>query len=407
MRILLIHQYYLEKDGAGISRFNQFVKYWTRAGHEVTVICGMIHYMTGTKPKEYRGKFITKEHDGTAEIVRVYVSDSYNKNFMGRMWGYVSFMLSACAALFTIKRHDVVITTSPPLHVGVPGIVASKLWNIPLVFEVRDLWPESAIEIGVLANKTLIKISYWLEALLYKHATCINVLTPAFKKILINKKNVPAEKIAYIPNGADIDLLVQTTDRDTMRKILNLHGKFVALYIGAHGIANCLDQILDAAHLLKNQSDIIFLLVGTGMKKQELIDRARTENLTNVRFMDPVRKDEIANILYASDVGLAVLKKIDIFKTVYPNKVFDYMVCAKPVVVAIDGAARELVKKAQAGIYVEPENPQALADAVNKLRTDADMRTTMGTNGNEFVVANFSREKLAHEYLDLLGRNDM
>lgn len=404
MKILLIHQYFLEKDGAGISRFNQFVKYWTESGHEVTVICGMIHYMTGTKPKKYFRKWITKEKNGSCSIVRVYVSDAYNRSFVGRMWAYLSFTCSSVAALFTIPKHDVVIATSPPLHVGIPGFCASRLWRIPLIFEVRDIWPESAIEVGVLKSPLLIRLSYALESFLYQSATRINVLTPAFRDILIVKKRISPEKIVCIPNGADTDLLLQTIDRDTMRKDLFLEGKFVVLYIGAHGVANHLDQVLDAAHLLKNSPEIVFLFIGTGMKKAELIERATREHLSNVRFLDPVPKERIANYIYASDIGLAVLKKLDIFKTVYPNKLFDYMVCRRPIIVAIDGAARSLVEDARAGVYVAPEDPQALCDAVKTFLQSPSHRATLGDNGHTFATRNFSRSVLAQQYISILQR---
>ena len=162
MKILIIHQYYLEQGGAGISRFNQFAKYWTREGHTVTVVCGMAHYLTGTKPQKYRGKLIAIEKDNDVTLIRTFVSDAYNKNFLGRMWGYLSFTVSASVGVLMAGTPDVVIATSPPLHVGIPGLLASWRWRIPLVFEVRDLWPESAIEVGVLKNRFLIATALWL-----------------------------------------------------------------------------------------------------------------------------------------------------------------------------------------------------------------------------------------------------
>lgn len=404
MKILVIHQYYLEKDGAGISRFNQFAKYWTACGHEVTVICGMVHYMTGTKPARYRGKLVSKETLNGIKLVRVFVSDAYNANFFGRMWGYASFMLSACVAIFELPKSDVIIATSPPLHVGVPALLASWLWRRPLVFEVRDLWPESAIEMGVLANPLLIRISYWLEGLLYRASTMISVLTPAFKERLIANKSVPAEKICFLPNGADLDLLIPTESRESVRRSLGIGTETIALYIGAHGAANHLAQILDAAALLEDTPHSpLFLLIGTGMQKADLVARTERDGLHNIRFLDPIPKEKIADIINASDIGLAVLKKAAIFKTVYPNKIFDYMACKKPVICGIDGAARSLVEEARGGIFVEPENKKALAAAVIDLMANPDQGKRYGENGYDFVCRNFSREVIAKKYEDVLG----
>lgn len=398
MRILLVHQYYLENDDAGISRFNQFVKYWTARGHTVTVLCGMVHYMTGIKPEKYRGKLLFKELIGErCEIVRVFVSDSYNKNFMGRMWGYFSFTLSSLVALLTLKKHDLVIATSPPLFAGIPGLLAGFFWRAPFVFEVRDLWPESAIDLGVLTNPLLIKLSYAVEKILYGSARMINVLTPAFRDALM-AKGVPADKIIMVPNGADTDLLTDARTSIELRKSLGLENKCIFLYIGAHGLANNLDQLLSTAELLRDNPSLVFLFIGTGMKKPELVEKARMRKLNNVLFLDQIPKARIADYIYAADVGVAVLKKLDTFKTVYPNKVFDYMACGKPILLGIDGVARELVEKAQAGLYFEPENAQDCAQKVLSFFSDKEARLRMGASGKKYVTQHYSREALALEF---------
>lgn len=400
MHILLVHQYYLNKGDPGITRFNQFVKYWTANGHSVTVICGMIHYMTGKKQRRFHGRLIAKEQENPRlQVIRVFVSDTYNSSFIGRMWGYISFTMSGLVALFTIQKPDVVIATSPPLFAGVPGLVASWVWRRPFIFEVRDLWPESAIELGVLNNKLLISLAYAAEKLLYRSAKKICVLTPAFRKKLVSSNNVPEEKIFMIPNGADTDLLVIKTPREEVRENLGLGNAFTVIYIGAHGIANHLDQILDAATILQNDSSVRFVLMGEGMKKIELKKRAHDEGLTNVLFVDPVPKDRIADFINACDAGLAVLKKLDIFKTVYPNKVFDYMACRRPILLGIDGAARELVAtSAKAGVFFEPENAIDMVEKVRLLQKDPTQCSRYGENGYIFVTEHFSREALAGVY---------
>lgn len=404
MHILIVHQYFLGRKDGGGSRWNQFAKYWSQAGHKITVLAGTVHYATGRKQSEYKGKFIVREREGQGvEVLRCYVSESYNKSFIGRFWAYISFVFSTIlAGLFYVGRCDVLICTSPPLTVGLTGWVLSRLKRIPLVFEVRDLWPETAIDTGVLTNKWLIKMGYRLERLSYKSSNWVNVLTPAFEKALVEKKNVRPDRISMIPNGADLDIFKPANRNNWVREKYNLDDKFVVTYVGAHGVANHLIQILETAKLFKDDKDAAFMLVGDGMQRQFLKDKASEWQLDNVVFVNSVPKDVIVDYVAASDVCTAVLKKIDTFKTVYPNKVFDYMSSAKPVIVAIDGVARKLVEEAGAGIYVEPEDAKEFAEAVLKLRENRQLCKEYGENGLNFVRQNFDRGVLAGRYMDIL-----
>jgi len=401
VNILVIHQYFLDKDQGGGSRFNQFVKFWTDMGHEVTVIAGMVHYATGEKPSKWKGRLIVEEDYEGAKVIRTYVSDKYNVSFLGRLFGYFSFMLSSLLAMFKIKdKPDVIIATSPPLFTGVTGFLLSLRFGCAFVFEVRDLWPESAIELGIIKNKFLIKASFWLEKAIYKLASRINVLTPAFKDAIV-KKGISPHKIWLIPNGADLDLFSEEDVRD-IRKEYGWDDKFVVLYIGAHGVANNLEQLIFAAEKLKEAlPDVLFVLIGDGMEKPKLVKMVKEKGLDNVIFIPPQPKERIKDFVYAADVGIAVLKRVDVFKTVYPNKVFDYMCCKKPVILGIDGIARKLVvDEAKCGIYYEPENIDMLVDAVKMYYNDEKLRKEHGENGYRFVKANFDRKVLAKKYID-------
>ena len=404
MHILLVHQYFLGKKDAGGSRWNQFAKYWARAGHRITVLAGTVHYATGIKQPEYKGKFVVREQEEeNIKVFRCYVSKSYNKSFIGRFWAYVSFTISSIwVGLFYIGRCDVIICTSPPLTVGLTGWILAKLKKVPMVFEVRDLWPDFAIDTGVLTNKWLIKLSYWLERKSYKSAKWINVLTPAFEKVLIEKKEVRADRISMIPNGADLDIFKPDKRNNWVRGKYQLDDKLVITYVGAHGVANHLIQILEAAKFLRNQPDILFMLIGDGMQKPMLKEKAVEWELDNVLFVDSVPKNAIVDYITASDVCTAVLKKINAFKMIYPNKLFDYMAAARPVIVAIDGVTRKLVEDAKAGMYVEPENAEDFAKAVLILKEKPQLCNDYGENGLNFVKQNFDRAVLARWYLDIL-----
>lgn len=401
MKILLIHQYFLGKDDPGGSRFNQFVKYWEEQGHEITVVAGTVHYTTGKKEEKYKGKWIVEEeYSKNVKVLRTYVSEAYNKSFIGRLWGYFSFTFSSLTAtLFKVKRHDIVIVTSPPLFVGVTGILTKWFKRIPMIFEVRDLWPESAIDTGVLKSKPLIKMAYFVEKISYRFATKINVLTPAFRNVLMNKKGISKDKITFIPNGADLDIFKPSLRDNWVREKYGLQDKFVITYMGAHGLANNLDSLLNVAKACEEYGDIVFLLIGDGMEKARLEQRAVNEDIKNIVFIDSQSKAVIPDFCNASDICTAVLKKVDTFKTVYPNKVFDYMSCAKPILLGIDGVARELVEESKCGVYVDPEDTIQFKETILELYENREKLSEMGLQGYEYVQKHFSRKVLADKYI--------
>lgn len=403
MKILIIHQYFLRDDQGGGSRFNQFVRYFAGKGHEVTVIAGMVHYNTGKKPQEYKGRFkVIEEYCPGARIIRTHVSEAYNKSFFGRLWAYFSFTVSSSLVALREKKHDLILVTSPPLSVGITGLLVKALKRIPFIFEIRDLWPESAIDTGVITNPMLIKFSYWLEKQCYKYADLINVLTPAFAEHLQKKKNVSDQKLIFIPNGADLDIFAPGPKMNWVREMYQLQDKFIITYLGAHGVANHLITLVETANKLRDFSMIHFLLIGDGMEKEMLIKAANSYGLTNITFVESQPKGKVVDFCNAADVCTAVLQKNDTFKTVYPNKVFDYMSCAKPIVLGIDGVARALVEEARAGIFVEPENTDQMAEMILTLYRHPELCDQYGKQGREYVVKNFSRESLAHRYMEVL-----
>jgi glycosyltransferase involved in cell wall biosynthesis len=303
-------------------------------------------------------------------------------------------------------KFDLVLVTSPPLFVGVTGYLLSRIKGIPMVFEVRDLWPESAIDTGVLTNRWVIKLALAFESFIYEKSSKINVLTPAFKIILEQRKNVPRDKILLIPNAADFSLsdeLQLEFDRAQFRKDHDFDSRFVITYVGAHGVANNLDQLLDAADSLTD-TKVLFLLIGQGMEKARLKEKAQQMKLGNVMFLDSVPKKEVFKYILASDMGVSVLKKVETFKTVYSNKTFDYFSCKKPVLMAIDGISRELIEKAKAGVYVEPENTQAYVSTIRDYLNNPQRLKEEGENGYRFAKANYDRQILAKKYIEELSK---
>ncbi len=403
MNILLIHQYFLEKEDGGGSRFNEMTKVWASYGHKITVLSGMVHYTTGKKYEKYKGKYTAIEYNfyPGVDVIRSHVSSTYNTNFFGRLWAYFSFVFSSIyTGLSKSKgKFDIIIVTSPPLFVGITAYFLSIIKKVPFVFEVRDLWPESAIDTGVLKNKMIIKFAYWFEKLMYKKALLINVLTPAFKKKLIEKKDIQPDKIVLIPNAADFSIVekLMNFNIEEFRRELNFENKFVITYVGAHGVANHLIQLIEVAEKLVN-TNVVFQLIGDGMQKEILKEEVRKRKLNNVIFIDPVSKDTVFKYIMASDVGTSVLKNVDTFKTIYSNKTFDYMSCKKPVLVLIDGISREMVEEANCGWFAEPENITEIERKIREIIEIKDIES-IGINGYKYAKANFEREKLAIEYL--------
>ncbi len=407
MHILLIHQYFQEKDDPGGLRWNAMAASWAAKGHTITVIAGMTHYTKGIRNPKYDNKYVyVDDFAKNICVIRTHVSDSYNNNFKGRFRAYFSFVISGIyGGLFKARdKYDMILVSSPPLSVGLIALTLSFLKRIPFVFEIRDLWPESAIDTGILKNKFMIWMSFLLEKRAYRKSKLINVLTPAMRETLVTKKNIPADKIIYIPNAADFDLtdhLLQAFDRAAFRVQLGIENKLALCYVGAHGIANHLLQLIEAAILLKNEP-VVFLLIGDGMQKNMLMEKTEALELKNILFFDSVSKEEALKYIIASDIGLSVLKKVDTFKTVYSNKTFDYMACKKPVIMAIDGISRQLIEEAGAGMYAEPENAVDIAAAVRFYLQQPDQISLQGNKGYQFAKSHFDRENLATQYIQAL-----
>lgn len=406
MKILLIHQFFLESNGSGGSRWNEFVRIWEEDYNaEVTVLAGTINYNDNKIPSEYKHKLFTKKRQGNSDVYRCYVYEGYNTNFLGRLFGYFSFVFSSLivGCFFLNKKYDIIIVTSPPLFIGISGYLISLVKRVPYLFEIRDLWPESAVDSGVVKNKFIINLSFKLEKFIYRKAKLINVLTPAFKNILLTKKGIKSDKIIYIPNASDFSISEKFVDSDftELKSQLGLNGKFVVTYVGAHGLANNLFQILDTALLLAH-TNVHFLFIGQGMEKDKLLDYSNKLNLNNVTFLNPVPKNEIFKYICLSDVCTSVLKKCDTFKTVYSNKTFDYMSCKKPILMAIDGASRDLIEEANCGLFVEPENPNDFKDKILIYLNNKELLELHGENGYNFAKINFDRNFLASKYINHL-----
>ncbi len=405
MKILLIHQAFASHEEAGGTRHFELARHLVEKGHKFTIIASNVSYLSGKHVFENKKLIDIQNIDGI-KILRAYTCSSLHRSYFWRVISFVSFMVTSIIAALKIRIEedvDLVIGTTPPLFQAGSAWLAAKLLKCPFVLEVRDLWPEFAIDMGVLSNPLLIKNSRWFENFLYRHAAHLIVNSPAYRDYLIGKR-VPESKITLIPNGVDTKMFDPNADGEKIRERFGLKGRFVVTYAGALGAANDIDTILRTANHLKRVSNIHFLVVGDGKERSRLETLAKEFNIHNVTFAGFYPKTTMVNILAASDVCVATLRDIPAFRTTYPNKVFDYMAAGRPIVLGIDGVIRKVIEEARAGIFVPPNNDLALAEAVYELYKNPEQADSMGMAGRSYVEKHFDRKKQAGEFLRLLRR---
>lgn len=409
MRILYVSQYFPPEMGAPSARVYELSKHWVKAGHQVIVLTGFPNHPTGIVPQEYRRRMrrlTCRETVDGVEVVRTWLHPAPNRRPLERMMVYSSFCISGCLRGVFLPRPDVVIGTSPQLLNGFVGWWISLLKGCPFVFEVRDLWPESLLASGIgREDSFLIRSLGRLASFLYRRCDRIVVVTDALKDNLVKRKEFPEGKIDVVENGVEIEEFRPREDTDDLRHRFGLDGKFIVSYIGTMGYAHGLDVVLEAADRLREVlPDIVFLLVGEGAEKAQLQEMAARLRLENVLFVDQQPRDRIPAFISMSDVCLVALRKAELFATVLPSKMLEFMACGRPVVLGVDGQAREILDEAQAGIYVPPGDRAALTQALLVLHRDSSLRARLGENGRAFIVKHFAREEKALEYLHVLDQ---
>lgn len=404
MRILYISQYFPPEVGATQTRAYEMARGLVRAGHKVTVIGEFPNHPHGIMPADYRGRLLERVLLDGIDVIRVWVYTSTRKNFASRMAFYLSFMVMAIwAALFVARdKYDVIYASSPPLFVGAAALVIRFLRRIPLVFEVRDLWPESAIQLGELSNPHAIAWATRLEEACYHQARHIVAVTQGIYDSL-QQRNIADDKLTLIPNGANTELYMRRTPRPELAARLGVGpGHFVAMYTGLHGLAHGLETVLCAADLLRDHEDILFLFVGDGPQRAALMALAKELELPNTVFHHAVPEVELPDYLALAHIGLDCRRRIGISEGTLPVKMFSYMACEVPVLLSIEGEAAALLQRARAGIAVPPETPRALADAILDLQRDPGRCAFYGQQGRAFVEKNFSRQGFVHVLETLL-----
>jgi len=409
VKILYVSQYFPPEMGAPAARAAELARHWANAGHAVSILTGFPNHPTGVVPAEWRSRLrrlTFHEKLGSVDVYRTWLWPLPNRKAHERMRNYASFCLSAALRGITLPRPDVIIATSPQLLVGLAGWWLAFARRIPFVFEVRDLWPESLAAVGVGDENSLLHRSLSAIAnFLYRCADHIVVVTPAFKDFLIQNRNVPAEKISVVENGVETDQFSPggAAANRTLRLELSAENKFVVCYVGTMGMAHGLETLLDAAgHLQTQNPAVLFLLIGEGADKVRIKAQAQSRGLANIRFLDQQPREKIPAFISASDACAVLLRKTEVFKTVIPTKMLEFMSCSRPVILGVDGQARKIVEAAEAGIVIEPENSSALVEAIQRLTDNRDLCQQLGAQGREYIVRHFSRSQTAEAYIHVL-----
>lgn len=402
MHFTLLSQYYPPEIGAPQARLSELAAHLVRRGHTVTVLTGMPNYPRGRIQTGYGG-ILMREHKDGIELIRTFIFASQKTRFIYRMANYLSFVFSsAIAGTFLLRPTDYLMVESPPLFLGLTAIWLSKLRRARLIFNVSDLWPESAVQLGVLRRESKsFRASLLLEKLCYDQAWLV---TGQSRSILTDiERRFPARPTFHLSNGVDTKKFSPSRRTEGARAMLTGHAACVVLYAGLHGLAQGLEQILDAADLLRNETKVRFVLIGDGPKKSQLRNDARERNLSSISFWDSRSAAEMPELIAGADIVLVPLKQY--IPGAVPSKLYEAMSSARPVILVAEGEAAEIVHRHKAGIVVQPGHIDGLVKAIQRLYGDSELRRVLGENGRRAAEQNFDRAKIANQFITHLEAN--
>jgi glycosyltransferase involved in cell wall biosynthesis len=401
MHLVFITDNFPPEVNAPASRTFEHCREWVKAGHRVTVITCAPNFPRGRVYEGYKNRLYQTEKMDGIDVVRVWSYITANEGFVKRILDYVSFMVSAIIASLVVKKPDLVISTSPQFFSACAAYLISVMKKRPFVFELRDIWPESIKAVGAMNDSLVIHILEKIEMFLYQKAARIISVTNSFKRTLV-KRGVDENKIFVVTNGVDLDRFYPQAKDGRLVKQYGLENKFVAGYIGTHGMAHCLETILDAADKMQKQDDdFLFVFLGNGARKKDLKERAGSMGLGNVIFIDSVSKEEVVKYWSLLDVSVIHLKKTKLFTTVIPSKLFECMGMGIPVLHGVMGESADIVKKEGVGLLFEPENSEALCEGLWRLREDRALYGRLKANCMD-SAPRYERKVLAGKMLEIM-----
>lgn len=402
MRFLILTQFYPPETGAPQNRLSGLARELKAAGHEVSILTAMPNYPAMEIHERYKGKKYVRDQFEDIDVHRSWIYVSKNRSVISRLLNYFSFTFSSMFYAGRIKGNfDYLMVESPPLFLGISAWWISKRKRAKMVFNVSDLWPESAEKLGVITNRTFLKMATILEEWLYKKAFMVTGQTQGIVADI--KKRFPNKTVHWLPNGVDESIFSFQRTVDVRKQLQFSEDDFLIMYGGIIGLAQGLDVILDAAKLLPAESKITYLLLGDGPEKKRLQQRVIDEQITRVKFLELVSREVVPSYVDAVNVAVIPLKKMDLFLGAIPSKIFENLALGKPLLLSVDGEARKLfVDEGKAALYIEPENSQMLAEKSLFLEANPALVREMGNNGKAYVQSYFMRKKITSDWVSLL-----
>lgn len=403
MKFLFLTQYYPPEHGAPQNRLHDLARRWVMAGHEVTVLSAMPNYPRGEVFPEYRGRFTMSEEIDGVRVIRSAIFATKKKGIIPQLISYFSFVFSSIiVGLIRLGKHDVLLCESPPLFIGFSALILKFRTRAKLIMNISDLWPESAVQLGMLKPGPALSILEWFEGLLYRSSHLVSCQTNGIEDGVLTR--APGSKTFLFPNGVDLDMFpVLDKDKELARNLGLDLDRFIIGYGGNHGRSQALSQVLKAAEKLGKPNDFQFVLIGDGPEKEELISYAKEKNLANIVFLPSQPRQEMAKLQALWDVALVPLKNIDLFDGARPSKMFELMAGKIPFIFCGKGEGADIALKSGCAEVVPPENSDSLAAKIAELaKLDKAALKKRGETGRKFVENHYNRARLANEFLDLI-----
>lgn len=400
--ISILTQYYPPETGAPQNRLHSLARFMVNQGFEVRVFTAMPNYPTNRVKEGYRGKWIFDESLDGVSVLRSWIFVPQSRGIVARLLNYFSFVVTSFFRLLFNSRSEFLLCESPPLFLGLTAVIIARLKGSKLIFNVSDLWPESAEKLGLVTNRAALRLSYALEKWIYKNSWLISGQTQGIVANISGR--FPGKRVVWLPNGIDLEFRNKVSLTDWRMHWGMRPDEFVVLYAGIIGYAQGLEVILEAASRLVNEP-IHFVLAGDGPEKERLKQRAQEWQLTNVYFQDNVPKQEMAGMIQACSVFVVPLRKLELFKGAIPSKIFEPLALAKPIVLGVEGEARELfIDQGSAGLAFDPENAEDLSIKLKWLQQNPRESVLLGELGEQYVLKMFDRSKIYKTFLDQLNQ---
>lgn len=394
MKVLFISHYFPPEVNAPANRTYEHARRWVADGHEVTILTGVPNHPKGQIFPGYENRWLQEESKDGIRVIRTWMYLGASENVITRSLNYVLFAFTVLAASFRAGSPDVVVATTPQFFSGVAGAIVSWIKRKPFVLEVRDLWPDSIVQLLPLRSRLVIRFLEGIEKALYRTAQGIVVNSRAFIDHIATF-GIPKRRMALVYNGIDPTLFRVGARDDALVAEHGLTGKFLVAYIGTLGMAHGLVTVLDAAQRTRDLEDVVYLLIGDGADRARLEEELAERGLTNVRLLGLRPRTEIPRWIASIDVSLVLLRDLPVLETVVPSKIFETLAEARPVILAARGEIRRMVEEAKAGFVIDPESPKQLSDAVRYVRAHPEEAAERANAGRDWVRANFQRDELA------------